>query len=101
MLSIDEVEDQIWANFPKPLGESAHSFAWRSVTGKEPVVQEGGTLGGDSVRLAEEKEPLICAAVGPQISANQRNNVSANQRFLLRSRSLTANCTTTDCWSGW
>jgi hypothetical protein len=30
-----------------------------------------------------EKEPLIHAAFGPQISADQRNNVSANQRFLL------------------
>jgi glutaredoxin 2 len=33
--------------------------------------------------LAEEKEPLIHAAFGPQISADQRNNVSVNQRFLL------------------
>jgi hypothetical protein len=33
--------------------------------------------------LAEEKELLINAAFGPQISADQRNNVSANQRFIL------------------
>jgi hypothetical protein len=33
--------------------------------------------------LAEEKEPLIEAAFGPQIGADQRNNVSANQRFIL------------------
>jgi hypothetical protein len=33
--------------------------------------------------LAEEKEPLINAAFGPRISADQRNNVSANQRFIL------------------
>ena len=37
-----------------------------------------------SVCLAEEKKPLIHAAFGPQISADLRNNVSANQRFLLR-----------------
>jgi hypothetical protein len=40
-------------------------------------------VGSGSVRLAEEKEPLIHAAFGPQISADQRNNVSVNQRFLL------------------
>jgi hypothetical protein len=39
--------------------------------------------GSGSVRLAEEKEPLIHAAFGSQISADQRNNVSANQRFVL------------------
>ena len=38
---------------------------------------------GGSVRLAEQKEPLINAAFGPQISADRRNNVSVNQRFLL------------------
>jgi hypothetical protein len=29
------------------------------------------------------KKPLINAAFGPQISADQRNNVSANQLFIL------------------
>jgi hypothetical protein len=33
--------------------------------------------------LIEEKEPLIHAGFGPNISADQRNNVSVNQRFLL------------------
>ena len=41
-------------------------------------------LGSGLVRAAEEKEPLIQAAFGPQISADHRNNVSANGRFLLR-----------------
>jgi hypothetical protein len=43
------------------------------------------------VRLAEEKEPLTHAAFGSQVDADQRNNVSANQRFLLLVRSLKAN----------
>lgn len=33
--------------------------------------------------LAGEKEPLISAAFGALISADQRNDVSGNQRFLL------------------
>jgi hypothetical protein len=39
--------------------------------------------GNDSVRLAENKQPLICPAFGTLICADQRNCVSANQRFLL------------------
>jgi len=33
--------------------------------------------------VTREKEPLIHAAFGAQIFADQRNNVSANQWFLL------------------
>jgi hypothetical protein len=39
--------------------------------------------GNDAVRLAEANQPQMCAAFGALICADQRNSVSADQRFLL------------------